>query len=59
MKKYGNITQQSSTSYSNKHYDTEVGRNSDQELKILIIKMINEIKADINKCLNEFQETKS
>jgi hypothetical protein len=25
----------------------------------LIIKMINEIKADINKCLNEFQETKS
>jgi hypothetical protein len=36
--------------------DNEMDEIPDKELKPMIIRMSNEIKEDINKCLNKFQE---
>jgi hypothetical protein len=36
--------------------DSKMGKVLDKEFFLIIIKMINEIKEDMYKCLNKFQE---
>jgi hypothetical protein len=57
MKKQGNTTPlKLSNSTIMDFNNSEVNKISDKEFKRMIIKMINEIKEDMNKWLNEFQE---
>jgi hypothetical protein len=57
MRKEDNITFPKLNNFTSANTNNnEVEEILDEEFKTMIIRMINEIKEDINKCLHEFQE---